>query len=148
MNNSHLCQALGLAIVLVATTQLAQAEIVGHWTFEEDEELIDLAGNFPDLTLKGDAELVDGQLRVTGKGVQSTGWAATNLEEWDYSGPTIEDHTLVVWVTLEGLDDTAKGDQRLRWKVSVRMSLTASCSPRNIQTNGQTAATTVLERSN
>ncbi|MCS5689454.1 MAG: LamG domain-containing protein [Acidimicrobiales bacterium] len=113
MNNSHLCQALGLAIVLVATTQLAQAEIVGHWTFEEDEELIDLAGNFPDLTLKGDAELVDGQLRVTGKGVQSTGWAATNLEEWDYSGPTIEDHTLVVWVTLEGLDDTAKGGSAL-----------------------------------
>jgi hypothetical protein len=85
MNNSHLCQALGLAIVLVATTQLAQAEIVGHWTFEEDEELIDLAGNVPDLTLKGDAELVDGQLRVTGKGVQSTGWAATNLEEWDFT---------------------------------------------------------------
>ena len=113
INNFHLFQALGLAIVFIATTQLARSEIVGHWTFEEDEELTDLAGNFPDLALKGDAELVDGQLRVTGKGVESTGWAATNPEEWDYSGPTIEDHTLVVWVTLEGLDDTAKGGSAL-----------------------------------
>ena len=69
INNFHLCQALGLAIVFIASTQLARSEIVGHWTFEEDEELTDLAGNFPDLALKGDAELVDGQLRVTGKGV-------------------------------------------------------------------------------
>jgi len=113
INNFHLCQALGLAIVFIGSTQLARSEIVGHWTFEEDEELTDLAGNFPDLALKGDAELVDGQLRVTGKGVESTGWAATNTEEWDYSGPTIEDHTLVVWVTLEGLDNTAKGGSAL-----------------------------------
>jgi len=104
-----LCTALGL----FSAPQSLRSDIVGQWTFEEDEELIDLAGNFPDLILKGDAEVVDGALRVTGNGTKATGWAVSNLEESDYFGPIIEDHTLLVWVTLEGLDDTASGGSAL-----------------------------------
>ena len=104
-----LCPTLGLALGLLALPQSIQSEIVGHWTFEDGEETMDLAGNFPDLILKGDAEISDGALRVTGEGTKATGWATSNLEEGDYSGPYIEDHTLLVWVTLEWLAESAKG---------------------------------------
>ena len=108
-----LCPTLGLALGLLALPQSIQSEIVGHWTFEDGEETMDLAGNFPDLILKGDAEISDGALRVTGEGTKATGWATSNLEEGDYSGPYIEDHTLLVWVTLEGLAESAKGGSAL-----------------------------------
>ena len=108
-----LCPALGMALGLFTSPHSARSEIVGHWTFEEGEETMDLIGNFPDLVLQGESEVIDGALRVTGEGTKATGWAVTNLDEGDYSGPIIEDHTLLVWVTLEGLGDTASGGSAL-----------------------------------
>ena len=113
MRSLLLCPALGLALGLFCSPHSARSEIVGHWTFEEGEETMDLIGNFPDLVLQGEAEVIDGALRVTGEGTKATGWAVTNLDDGDYSGPIIEDHTLLVWVTLEGLDDTASGGSAL-----------------------------------
>ena len=74
---------------------LAQAqEPVGWWTFEKGVELEDIAGNFPDLELKG-AEVADGQLDVgAGK------WAVT---VGDYKGPDITEKTMVAWLSLDDL---------------------------------------------
>jgi hypothetical protein len=89
--------------------------LLGQWTFEPGEELIDRTGNFPDLLLKDDGEaavvtVVDGRgvLDINGSGTDSTGWAVTNSDEGEYVGPTIENKTLVAWVTLESLEDVAK----------------------------------------
>jgi hypothetical protein len=71
----------------------AQPPIVGHWTFEPGEELVDLAGNFDDLVLKG-AEVVDGQLDL-GPGL----WAVAP----NYQGPEITEVTLVSWFSLDDL---------------------------------------------
>jgi len=70
---------------------LAQADLVGHWTFDD---LTDSTGNFADLTLKG-AEIADGQLDVgSGK------WAIAS----GYDGPDIAEKTLVSWVSLDDLN--------------------------------------------
>jgi hypothetical protein len=83
---------------------------VGRWTFEEDEELIDRSGNFPDLTLKRDATITDGQLDVNGAGTVASGWAVTR---GNYQGEPIVDKTLVSWLTLESLSDVAKAGSAL-----------------------------------
>ncbi|MBC8472899.1 MAG: hypothetical protein H8D56_25840 [Planctomycetes bacterium] len=77
---------------------LAQGEkaetLVGWWTFEPGEELKDLMGNFADITLMG-AKVEKGQLDVdAGK------WAIAT----PYSGPDIEEKTLVSWASLDNLD--------------------------------------------
>ncbi|NIT97019.1 MAG: hypothetical protein GWM91_17020, partial [Actinobacteria bacterium] len=79
-------------------------EPIGQWTFEGGS-LSDSIGNFPDLELKGDASLLDGQLDVNGSGTNSTGWAVT---VGGYTGPQITDKTLVSWVTMQGLEDVVK----------------------------------------
>ena len=86
----------------------ASADIVGHWTFEPGNELNDLTGNFPDLLLRGDAEVKDGKLDVNGSGTNASGWAVTDSDGGEYGGPLVEDKTLVSWVTLESLENVAK----------------------------------------
>ena len=73
-------------------------QLIGHWTFDDGEELIDQMGNFPDLVLEGDAEIADGSLNVNGSGTTASGWAWTSGE---YTGPDITEKTLVSWFTLE-----------------------------------------------
>ena len=80
-------------------------QLIGHWTFDDGEELIDQMGNFPDLALEGDAEIADGSLNINGSGTTASGWAWTSGE---YTGPDITEKTLVSWFTLESLEDGAK----------------------------------------
>ncbi|MBM3846421.1 MAG: LamG domain-containing protein, partial [Verrucomicrobia bacterium] len=82
--------------------------LLGHWTFEPGQELIDLVGNFPNLALKGNARVVNGQLDVNGQATGATGWALTAARDDSYRGPRIETKTLVAWARLEGLDNVAK----------------------------------------
>jgi hypothetical protein len=82
--------------------------LIGQWTFEEDEELVDRKGNFPDLVLEGDAKVQDGQLVASGSGTDATGWAVTNSNAGEYQGPDITDKTLVSWNVLDSLEDGAK----------------------------------------
>ena len=81
--------------------------LIGHWTFEDGEELTDLTGNFPDLLLQGNAKIADGSLDVNGSGTNATGWAYTTGGE-GYVGPNIEGKTLVSWFTLESLGNLVK----------------------------------------
>ena len=69
-------------------------KLVGHWTFEKGEEARDLTGNFCHLHLKG-AVIENGQLDL-GKGK----WAVAG----DYTGPTIEEKTLVSWVSIDNFN--------------------------------------------
>ena len=85
--------------------------LIGRWSFEPGEELVDLTGNWPDLSLEGDAQIVDGQLDVNGTGTTATGWAYTT--GGDYEGPEIRDKTLVSWVTLENLEEVVKAGSAL-----------------------------------
>ena len=101
---------LNLLFVLALTLTMlnsASADLVGQWTFESGAELKDSTGNFPDLVLKGDAELIDGQLDINGSGDVASGWAITDSDSGEYQGPDIADKTLVAWVTLQGLDEAA-----------------------------------------
>jgi hypothetical protein len=79
--------------------------VIGHWTFEDGEELTDLMGNFPDLKLEGDAEINDGSLDLNGSGTTASGWAWSSGE---YQGPEITNKTLVSWFTLESLSELTK----------------------------------------
>ncbi|MBT7983624.1 MAG: LamG domain-containing protein, partial [Akkermansiaceae bacterium] len=79
--------------------------VIGHWTFEDGEELTDLMGNFPDLKLEGDAQIADGSLDVNGSGTTASGWAWSSGE---YQGPKITNKTLVSWFTLESLSELTK----------------------------------------
>ncbi|MBM3847428.1 MAG: LamG domain-containing protein, partial [Verrucomicrobia bacterium] len=83
-------------------------DLVGHWTFESGEELMDRTGNFPDLRLKGDAMVAEGKLDLNGSGTTASGWAVTDSDLGSYRGPAITSKTLVAWITLQGLDDIAK----------------------------------------
>ena len=94
-NMKHYFTLTCSVLLILGLSMLAQAGLVGHWTFEPGEELVDLTGNFPDLTLKG-AEIADGQLDVgSGK------WAIASGE---YKGPDIAEKTLVSWVSLDDLN--------------------------------------------
>lgn len=73
---------------------VAQAELVGHWTFEPGSELVDLSGNFEDLVLH-DATIDGGQLDV---GVDQWAYAG------GYSGPDITEKTLMSWLSLDDLE--------------------------------------------
>ena len=68
--------------------------LVGQWTFEPGEELIDQTGNWGEIELQG-AKVADGHLDL-------------GVEEWalaqSYTGPTIREKTLVVWLRLRDLD--------------------------------------------
>ena len=75
--------------------QDAQADkLLGWWLFDSEKDEI---GNWDDIDLHG-AELKDGQLVVaTGK------WA----HALEYTGPDIEEKTLMTWVALDSLAATA-----------------------------------------
>lgn len=81
----------------------ASASLVGQWDFQGGS-LADSQGHFGDLQLYGNAQVVDGKLDVTGSGSNPTGWAETT---GTYSGPAIQSHTLVSWITLQGLQNVA-----------------------------------------
>ena len=54
-------------------------QLIGHWTFDDGEELIDQMGNFPDLVLEGDAEIADGSLNVNGSGTTASGLSLIHI---------------------------------------------------------------------
>lgn len=76
------------------------AVLLGHWTFNEGEELIDRRGNWGDVTLSGNATVQDGELDVNGSGTNATGFAYT---VGAYTGPEIRSKTLVSWFRMESL---------------------------------------------
>ena len=86
---------LMLCVSMPAFAQDAQADkLLGWWLFDSEK---DETGNWGDIALHG-AELKDGQLIVeTGK------WA----HALEYSGPDIEEKTLMTWVALDSLASTA-----------------------------------------
>ena len=85
---------LMLGLSLPAFAQNAQEEhLLGWWLFDSEK---DEMGNWDDIALHG-AELEDGQLVVeTGK------WA----HALEYTGPDIEEKTLMSWVALDNLAAT------------------------------------------
>jgi hypothetical protein len=93
------------SLLVFSLTWSLHAALIGHWTFEPGEELIDRTGHFPDLALKGNAAIFAGELNVNGTGLTGTGWAVT--EGGDYVGSTISNKTLVSWITLQGLEHIA-----------------------------------------
>ena len=98
--HNYNCIWLCLILLLINTLtpvfgQGEKAEtLVGHWTFEKGEEFKDITGNFPEITLK-EATIEDGKLNIDpGK------WAIAS----GYTGPDIEEKTLVSWVIMDDLD--------------------------------------------
>lgn len=89
-------------LLILGLSTLAQAQgehegdLLGWWTFEKGNELVDLMGNFGDIELKG-ATVNDGVLNL---GINK--WAITT----GYSGPDVEDKTLVAWAYLDDLNVT------------------------------------------
>ncbi|KPM49784.1 choice-of-anchor D domain-containing protein [Jiulongibacter sediminis] len=77
--------------------------LVAHWTFEPGNELTDLTGNFPDLTLNG-ATVSNGKLDV---GIQQ--YATTS----NFAGPSLINKTLVAWVSLDQLNNSSIGGSAL-----------------------------------
>jgi hypothetical protein len=77
--------------------------LVAHWTFEPGNELTDLTGNFPDLTLNG-ATVSNGKLDV---GIQQ--YATTS----NFAGPSLTNKTLVAWVSLDQLNNGSIGGSAL-----------------------------------
>lgn len=84
-------QAFGLAPVHCPPAPL----LVGHWTFEAGDELVDLTGSFADLALHSGAQVTNGKLEI-----DAGQYALTT----NYKGPTIADKTLVAWLSLDDLD--------------------------------------------
>jgi len=85
---------LATVTVWIVAERASQAALVGQWTFESGEELVDRTGNWGDITLLG-ATVTDGQLDL-GNGL----WARAD----NYTGPTIREKTLVAWTTLQNLN--------------------------------------------
>ncbi|MBK9256692.1 MAG: HYR domain-containing protein [Saprospiraceae bacterium] len=77
--------------------------MVAHWTFEPGNELTDLTGNFPDLTLLG-ATVSNGKLDVGVNQYATTG---------NYAGPNLTNKTLVAWVSLDQLSNGTFGGSAL-----------------------------------
>lgn len=103
MGVQSIATAVG-AMFLGLLTQTAVAGVIGLWTFEGGS-LKDSTGNFSDLTLHGSATISNGELLVSSQpGVIQvpTGWAGTN---GTYSGPTISNKTMVVWLTLTSISN-------------------------------------------
>ena len=85
---------LGLSTPAVFAQDAQADNLLGWWLFDSEKDEI---GNWDDIELQG-AELKDGQLIVeTGK------WA----HALEYSGPDIEEKTLMTWVALDNLAATA-----------------------------------------
>lgn len=83
---------LMLTISMSAFAQVQEKNLVGWWLFNDETEETD---NWADMELNA-ATLEDGQLVLS-----NSKWA----HSVDYSGPDIEELTLVVWVTLDNLDE-------------------------------------------
>ena len=83
-------------------------DLLGHWTFEEGEELKDLVGNFGKVALHN-AKVENGQLDL-----EAGEWAVAG----DYIGPTIYEKTLVSWVSIDSFD-VQRGSVLTLDKVSV-----------------------------
>ncbi|NIP97361.1 MAG: hypothetical protein GWO24_29560, partial [Akkermansiaceae bacterium] len=79
---------------LIGAGASMRAELVGHWTFEAEAELVDLTGNWGELELRG-ATVADGHLNLG-----SNEWALAQ----SYTGPTIREKTLVTWLRMEDLN--------------------------------------------
>jgi hypothetical protein len=79
----------------------ASAAMIGQWTFDGPNVLADSQGNFGDLQLMGNATVSGGKLDVNGIGGIATGWARTT----GYTGPTITDKTLMVWMELQNFSN-------------------------------------------
>ena len=95
MTSYYICAVLlMLCISMPAFAQDAQEDkLLGWWLFDSEKDEI---GNWDDIELHG-AELKDGQIIVeTGK------WA----HALEYSGPDIEEKTLMTWVALDSLAAT------------------------------------------
>lgn len=72
-----------------------EEDLIGHWTFENGNELKDLTGHFGDIEFKG-AQVKDGKLHIG-----DNKWALTT----GYKGPEIgPDKTLVTWLYLDDLN--------------------------------------------
>lgn len=107
MTRQRVWGILLLAGLLAMVAGRASADLVGQWTFNPGQELVDQTGNFPDLVLKGNASVTPGgELDVNGSGTTASGWAVT--EGGTYGGPAIGDKTLVSWITLESLGDVVR----------------------------------------
>ncbi len=84
---------LGLSAPAVFAQDAQADKLLGWWLFDNEKDEI---GNWDDIDLHG-AELKDGQLIVeTGK------WA----HALEYTGPDIEEKTLMTWVALDNLAAT------------------------------------------
>ena len=94
---------LALALPLLLASSVASATLIGQWTFEGTNVLADSQNNFGDLLLVGTANVSNGQLDVNGAGTNPTGWARTT----GYTGGTITDKTLVVWISLQNFSNVA-----------------------------------------
>jgi hypothetical protein len=83
-------------LVAVSLSHIANADLIGHWTFEGNQPLVDQTGHFGNIELFGNANINNGYLDVNGNG----DWARSS----NYQGNTILDKTLVSWVSLESLN--------------------------------------------
>jgi hypothetical protein len=97
----------GSTVCACATKACALQRLIGHWTFEAGEELVDVEGHFPPLQLIGNASVANGTLDVNGVGTNATGWAVTGTANGGYTGPTIANKTLVVWLQMDSFSASA-----------------------------------------
>ena len=105
----YICAVLLMLSLLTPAVfaQDAQAdELLGWWLFDSKE---DEMGNWDDITLHG-AELKGGQLIV-----ETTGWA----HALEYTGPEIEEKTLMSWISLDSLDTNQNGSAITLDKVTI-----------------------------
>jgi hypothetical protein len=92
-----------LSLFALGSLPCSAATLVGQWTFENGS-LADTTGNFGNLTLSGNASIINGALDVNGTGTTATGWAVTSGS----GGLAIGSKTMVSWITLQGLSASAK----------------------------------------
>ncbi|HQU18134.1 MAG TPA: PEP-CTERM sorting domain-containing protein [Fimbriimonadaceae bacterium] len=85
---------LGMAALVVVPT-VAHGELVGHWTFDQHGN--DLTGHFGNTQFFSGATLENGALVVS---AELGSWAKAA----SYSGPEINEKTLIAWLTLDELD--------------------------------------------
>lgn len=105
----YICAVLLILILSVpaALAQDAQEEhLVGWWLFDTGKDEI---GNWDDITLHG-AEFKDGQLIV-----ETTKWA----HALEYTGPEIQEKTLMSWISLDSLDINQNGSAITLDKVTI-----------------------------
>jgi hypothetical protein len=95
-----------LSLFALGSLPCSAATLVGQWTFEGSElaSLADTTGNFGNLTLSGNASVINGALDVNGTGTTASGWAVTTGS----GGVAIGSKTMVSWITLQGLSASAK----------------------------------------